>query len=132
MAWRWLLERVVSAMHDELIAEHGGSPGVRDAGLLSLAMARPQNRATYGKPSVFDLAASYAFGIARNRPFVDGNESTSFLAACVFLEINGWEVTASESEVVAAALDLAADEMDESGFSYWIKGNSLIRPERKR
>jgi death on curing protein len=126
MTWRWLRDDVVVAVHSEQIAEHGGSPGIRDAGLLSSALARPQNQAACGKPSVFDLAASYAFGIILNHPFVDGNKRTGFLAAYVFLEFNGWEMTASEAEVVAAVLALARKEMDEATFSDWLKEHSLI------
>jgi death on curing protein len=131
MVWRWLLEGAVTAIHNELITEHGGSPGVRDAELLSMALARPRNREIYGEPSVFDLAAAYAFGIICNRPFVGGNEHTGFFAAYVFLDLNGWEVTATEAEVVSAALDLATDEMDETGFSYWVKNNSVIRAQEE-
>lgn len=127
MIWRWLLEGVVVAIHGELVAEHGGIPGVRDAGLLSSALAHPQNRAAHGEPSVFDLAAAYAFGIIRNHPFVDGNKRTGFLAAYVFLDLNGWELKAPEAEAVAAVLSLAAGEMDEAGFSTWLKSKSIIR-----
>ncbi len=88
MTWRWLLEGIVIAIHGEQVAEHGGRPGIRDAGLLSSALGRPQNRASYGEPSVFDPAAAYAFGIIRNHSFVDGNERTGFLAAYVFLYLN--------------------------------------------
>ena len=79
--WRWLVEGVVIAVHAEQIAEHGGSNGLRDGGLLSSALARPQNIAGYGTPTVFDLAAAYAFGIVQNHPFIDGNKRTGFLAA---------------------------------------------------
>lgn len=130
MTWRWLLNRVVLALHDEQLAEHGGSPGVRDAGLLSSALARPQNQAAYGNPSVFDLAAAYAFGIIRNHPFVDGNKRTAFLAAYVFLDLNGWELMAHEDEAVAAVLALAAGEIQEAGFSEWLKTNSVIHTVR--
>ena len=128
MTWRWLREDVVVAMHGEQIAEHGGRPGIRDAGLLSSALARPQNQAAYGESSVFDLAAAYAFGIISNHPFVDGNKRTGFLAAYVFLYLNGWELMASEAEAVAAVLALAVKEMDEAGFSNWLKDHALIRP----
>ncbi|MGA3125418.1 MAG: type II toxin-antitoxin system death-on-curing family toxin [Candidatus Korobacteraceae bacterium] len=131
MAWRWLLEEAVNAMHGELIAEYGGGLGVRDAGLLSSALARPQKQAAYGKPSVFDLAAAYAFGIIRNHPFVDGNKRTGFLAAYAFLELNGWELRVAEADAVADVVALAADEMDEAGFSDWIKGNSVVREAHK-
>lgn len=131
MTWRWLLEGVVIAMHGEQIAEHGGSPGIRDAGLLSSALARPQNQAVSGDPSVFDLAAAYAFGIIRNHPFVDGNKRTGFLAAYVFLNLNGWELMASEAETVAAVLALAANEMEEADFAGWLKSRSVIQETRE-
>lgn len=130
MTWRWLLNGVVLALHDEQLAEHGGSPGVRDAGLLSSALARPQNQVAYGDPSVFDLAAAYAFGIIRNHPFVDGNKRTGFLAAYVFLDLNGWELMAHEDEAVAAVLALAAGEIQEAGFSEWLKTNSVVHSAR--
>ena len=125
MTWRWLREDVVIAMHGEQIAEHGGSPGIRDAGLLSSALARPQNQVAYGKPSVFNLAAAYAFGVIQNHPFVDGNKRAGFLAAYVFLDLNGWELVASEAEAVSAVMALVTGEMDESGFSDWLKDNSV-------
>ena len=132
MNWRWLLEGVVLAIHDEQIAEHGGDTGIRDAGLLSSALTRPQNQAHYGnEPSIFDLAASYAYGIIRNHPFVDGNKRTGFLAAYVFLNINGWQLTSSEAEAVNVVLSLAAGEIDESGFSNWLKNNSVIQDEQE-
>ncbi len=127
MTWRWLIEGVVIAMHGEQIAAHGGSLGIRDTGLLSSALARPQNQAVYSEPSVFDLAAAYAYGIIRNHPFVDGNKRTGFLATYVFLDLNGWELMASEAEAVAAVLALAVNEMDEAGFAGWLKSKSVIR-----
>jgi death-on-curing protein len=90
MKWRWLKEEVLIAVHDEQLAEHGGTEGVRDSGLLFFALARPKNLAEYEKPSAFDLAAAYAAGIVRNHPFVDGNKRTGFLAAYMFLALNGW------------------------------------------
>ena len=120
----WVREDVVVAMHSEQIAEHGGSPGIRDAGLLSSALARPQNKVAYSNSSVFDLAAAYAFGIISNHPFVDGNKRTGFLAVYVFLDLNGWDLMAAEAEVVAAVLAIAVREMDEAGFSNWLKDHS--------
>jgi len=121
----------VIAMHWEQVSEHGGSPGIRDANLLSSAIARPQNQAAYGDPSVFDLAAAYAFGIIRNHPFVDGNKRTGFLAAYVFLDLNGWELMASEAVALAAVSALAIGELDEAGFSDWLESNSIIRSLRE-
>jgi len=130
VTWRWLLNGVVLALHDEQLAEHGGSLGVRDVGLLSSALARPQNQAGYGNPSVFDLAAAYAFGIIRNHPFVDGNKRTGFLAAYVFLDLNGWDLVPHEDEAVAAVMALAAGEMQEAAFSEWLKSNSIVHSGR--
>ncbi len=129
MTWHWLLDGVVIAIHDEQIAEHGGRLGILNADLLSSALARPQHQANYGEPSVFDLAAAYAYGIIRNHPFMDGNKRTGFLAAYVFLNINGWELMSSEAEAVHAVLSLAAGEMDEPCFSNWLKNKSVIRAE---
>ncbi|MGO9021248.1 MAG: type II toxin-antitoxin system death-on-curing family toxin [Syntrophobacteraceae bacterium] len=128
MKWHWLIEAVVIAIHGELIAEHGGSEGIRDGGLLSSALARPQHEAAYGGPSGFDLAAAYAFGIIRNHPFLDGDKRTGFLAAYVFLQLNGWELSAPEVEAVAAVLALAKGRMEEADFSAWLKDHSVIRP----
>ena len=95
-----------------------------------LLLAR-NTRRNYGDPSVFDLAAAYAYGIIRNHPFVDGNKRTGFLVAYVFLHINGWELRSREVEAVNAVLDLAAGEMDEPFFSEWLKNKSVIRTARK-
>ncbi len=119
----WLRQDIVVAMHGELIAAHGGRPGIRDVGLLSSALARPQNRSVHRNSSVFELAAAYAFGIISNHPFVDGNKRTGFLAAYVFLTLNGWELVAAEADAVAVVLALAVREIDEAGFSTWLKVN---------
>lgn len=125
MGWRWIPEAAVLAMHDEGLAAHGGSEGLRDEGLLSSALNRPRNHASYGNPSVFDLAAAYAFGIIRNHPFVDGNKRTGFLAAYVFLGLNGWDLIVSEPEVVAAVTTFACGEMEEAGFAAWLQSQSV-------
>ncbi|MDR3449942.1 MAG: type II toxin-antitoxin system death-on-curing family toxin [Alphaproteobacteria bacterium] len=122
--WRWLQEAAVIAIHGEQIAEHGGEDGIRDAGLLSSALARPQNKAIYAKASRFDLAAAYAFGIARNHPFVDGNKRAGFLAAYVFLDLNGAALAADETSAVEAMLSLASGKMKEKQFSDWLKAHS--------
>lgn len=131
MTWRWLLEGVVIAMHGELVAEYGGISGMRDADLLSSALARPQNQVAYGEPSVFDLAAAYAFGIIQNHPFIDGNKRTGFLASYVFLDLNGWELIAPEADAVTAVLALAAGTMDEAGFSDWLESKEIIASTRE-
>ena len=126
-AWHWLVEGVVIAVHAEQIAEHGGSDGIRDRGLLSSALDRPRNLAGYGMPTVFDLAAAYALGIMQNHPFIDGNKRTGFLAAYVFLALNGWKLIGAEAPVVEAALALASGRMSEAEFAGWLKAQSVRR-----
>lgn len=120
----WLERRDVEAFHATQIAEFGGLAGLRDAGALESALARPLNRVAYGKPSQFVLAAAYAFGIARNHPFVDGNKRTAFVASAVFLEINGRSFRASEEDVVVTFLALAAGEMTEARLAKWFAANA--------
>jgi death-on-curing protein len=119
----WLDEREVRAMHLELIAEHGGTAGIRDEGLLASALARPQNLAAYGSPTLYELAASYAYGLCKNHAFVDGNKRIAFAAMAVFLEINGYELFAPQIEAYESMLAMAAGEMTESKFASWLKPN---------
>ena len=120
----WLERRDVEAFHATQIAEFGGLAGLRDAGALESALARPLNLVAYGKPSLFELAAAYAFGIARNHPFVDGNKRTAFVASVVFLEMNGRSFRASEEDVVVTFLALAAGEMTEARLAKWFAANA--------
>ena len=129
--WIWVDSADVAAYHAELIAEHGGSAGLRDRGLLESALARPHNLAAYGEPSVFDLAASYAAGIAKNHPFVDGNKRTAFVASVTFLELNGWQFVATEEATAVAFLELAGGKMTELELSRWLEASSR-KPARKR
>lgn len=120
----WLAIDAVRAIHQELIAEYGGSPGIRDVSLLESALARPRQLLAYGDPGLFELAAAYAFGIVRNHPFVDGNKRTGMMAAYVFLRINGYRLEASEAEAVVVFQDLAAGEIDEAVLAKWIEANA--------
>jgi len=95
----WLDKRLVLAIHDEQLREHGGAAGIRDEGLLESVLARPLNAASYGEPGLAELAALYALGIARNHPFVDGNKRTAYVALEVFLDLNGFDLTASDAEL---------------------------------
>jgi death on curing protein len=122
----WLAQAVVLAIHDEQLAEHGGSSGLREVGLLESALARPKNLAAYGDPDIAALAAAYAFGIAKNHPFVDGNKRTSAVISRLFLRLNGYDVTASETERLRVWLDLAAGQIDEEALVNWFRSN--IRP----
>lgn len=121
----WLLERTTVQLHLMLLMEHGGASGVRDMALLSSAIARPKNQFSY-KPgiSIFDLAAAYSFGIAKNHPFVDGNKRTAFVAGALFLEINGYEMTASEADVVVTFQALAEGAIKEKKLAQWFMKNS--------
>lgn len=116
----WLQLRDVVAIHDMQITEFGGLAGMRDAGALESALARPLNLTAYEKPSVYRLAASYAFGVARNHPFVDGNKRTALVAAFTFLELNGAQVEATEAEAVLTFLDLAAGKLPEKDLAAWL------------
>jgi len=120
-AWQWLREDVVLALHDEQLAEHGGMAGIRDAGLLKSALARPLNLAAYGEPDAASLTAAYAFGIARNHPFADGNKRTAAVAALLFLGLNGLAFTISEAELVVMVLALAAGELGEDEVAAWFR-----------
>jgi len=124
METRWLTREIVLAAHTRSLRDHGGADGVRDDGMLMSAIDRPKNLAAYGEPDVFALAASYAFGLAKNHPFVDGNKRTAYLSAYVFLGLNGQELDADESEAAAITLDLAAGEVSEEEFAQWLKANS--------
>lgn len=115
------------AVHDEQLADHGGLPGVRAPDLLASALARPRNLFEYGEPDLADMAASYAFGIARNHPFADGNKRTALVLAELFLELNGHQLTASDPECVATFLALAAGELTERELSTGIRDNSRGR-----
>jgi death-on-curing protein len=120
----WIDLEVVLAIHDEQLAEHGGQPGVRDRGLLESAMARPQNQFAYGEQSIARLAASYALGISRNHPFLDGNKRTSLVVAELFLDMNGFELVATDAQCVTTFLQLAAGDLTEEQLVQWFAGHS--------
>jgi death-on-curing protein len=119
--WTWVERAVVLAIHDAQLVDHGGPAGLRDAGLLDSALARPRHRATYGEPDAAELAASYAFGIARNHPFVDGNKRTAFVVLELFLAINGFSLEADDTSCVLMMLALTAGELDEPAVAEWIR-----------
>lgn len=127
----WLDARDAIAFHAEQIARFGGQPGVRDRGLLESALARSRNLAEYGKPTLIELAAAYAFGIARNHPFIDGNKRAALVCAFVFLEINGWSIEAPEAEAVLTFLALAEGKLPEAELAAWMARHSIRqRPVR--
>jgi death on curing protein len=116
----WIGSSTVLAIHDEQLAEHGGQSSVRDLGLLESALARPRNRFAYADPGLPILAASLAFGIARNHPFVDGNKRTALVVAELFLMLNGVELIATDEGCVVTFLGLAAGELSEAQLASWI------------
>jgi death-on-curing protein len=119
------------AFHEEMLSNYGGLAGVRDQGLLESALHRPQQLHAYGKPTYFDLAAAYASGIIKNHPFLDGNKRAGFMAAALFLEINGYTFEATEEAVVINTLALAASEIDEADYAIWLK-SVCRRPRRTK
>ena len=123
----WLERELVLAIHDRQLAEHGGSSGLRDEGLLESALARPRNLFAYGEPSLGQLAAEYAFGIARNHPFVDGNKRTALVAAEFFLDLNEVNLLATDEDAVVTFLALAAGELKVEELAAWIARNSRRR-----
>ena len=116
----WVPKEVVLATHDMLISEFGGSPGLRDEGLLDSALARPMQIFSYGDPDLFILAAAYVNGIVRNHPFIDGNKRIAFVTGTIFLERNGKTLNALEAEAAQAILDLATKKLTEKQFTKWL------------
>ena len=119
----WLLEETLTAIHHRQIAEHGGSEGLRDEGLILSALARPQNLLAYGEcaPDLASLAAAYAYGIARNHPFVDGNKRSALVAARTFLILNGVDLEATQDDKVLTFLNLAEGAISEEELADWIR-----------
>ena len=121
MSWIWLNSAVIIAVHEAQLAEHGGGTGVRDQNLLVSALSRPQNLAAYGKPDAADLAAAYGFGISRNHAFIDGNKRTGFVAAEMFLILNGCQLTADDANSAVTMLAVSAGDITEAEFAAWIR-----------
>lgn len=121
----WVREDVVLAVHLRQLSEHGGGEGVRDEGLLQSALARPQNLLAYGDPppDLSGLAAAYAYGIARNHPFVDGNKRTALIVARLFLLLNGVNLIATQEEKYSTFLALAAGELSEDTLAEWVRAH---------
>ena len=122
--WVWIDERVVLAIHNAQLAEHGGLSGIRDKNLLESALARPQNLLGYGAPDSAELAAAYAYGIARNHPFADSNKRTAFVVCELFLNLNGQDLIASDVDCVLTMLGVASGTITEAEFAAWLRLNS--------
>jgi death-on-curing protein len=117
----WISKQEIIAFHSKQIQEHGGLPGVRDDGLLESAIARPQQVFAYSDVNIFELAASYAHGIIKNHPFLDGNKRTAIITAGIFLIVNGWMLEVSEEELYLQTIALAESALSEKSFSRWLK-----------
>ena len=120
----WVLRETVLTLHEQSLAEFGGAAGIRDEGLLDSALRKPENLFAYGKPTIFDLAASYGFGLVKNHAFIDGNKRAGFVTAITFHELNGYRFQATEAEAAVRTLALAAGEMSEKEYAAWLKKNS--------
>jgi death on curing protein len=120
---RWLTETQVIDFHGEQLAQFGGPSGLRDPSALGSALGRPQNKWTYGETDLAALAAAYAFGLAKNHPFIDGNKRAAFMAMTIFLRFNGVPFKPLPGEAAAAILSVAAGEVDETGLTRWIGDN---------
>jgi death on curing protein len=123
--WTWLSREAVDIFHAQQLAEHGGLAGIKDENALEAALARPVNKAAYENPDVFDLAAAYLFGIAKNHPFSDGNKRTAFVAAYVFLRLHDLQVVATQGEIVEFVLGVASGEIDETGAAMFLRDYSM-------
>jgi len=131
MTWRWIDKQALLLLHGESLAEHGGGEGLRDEGLLDSALARPLNLLAYGEPDVAALAASYAMGVAKNHPFVDGNKRSDFLTVGMFLYLNGYRLSTTQADATVTVLALAAGDITEEQFAAWLRTKVAIRPMKK-
>ena len=121
----WVLQDIAVAVHQMLLAEHGGLSGIRDEALLNSALARPQQRFAYtSNVSLFELAASYGYGLAKNHPFVDGNKRVALTIAAIFLELNNYTLDAPEAEAVIIFEKLAAGNLNEDTLTTWFQDSS--------
>jgi death-on-curing protein len=122
----WISQELATAIHSRQLAEHGGADGVRDIGLLESALARPRQLFAYSDPTpdIPSLAAAYAFAIAKNHAFIDGNKRTAYVVCRTFMILNGWDMNATREERYSAFLAMAAGEWDEKKFTQWIIANS--------
>ncbi len=123
MSWRFIDRRALLLLHDESLAEHGGAPGLRDEGLLDSALARPLNLMAYGEPDLAALAAAYGVGLAKNHAFVDGNKRAAFLAAGLFLALNGYRLAATQADATLTMLAVASGDTSEDYFAAWIRAH---------
>lgn len=121
----WIFEEIVQVIHQDQIQQHGGSLGLRDENLLCASLARPRHLFAYGQPDLFDLAAAYGYGLAKNHPFIDGNKRTAFMVMYVFLGLNSYLLEIPEMEVVQMMEKLATDQETQESLAQWLRKNSV-------
>ncbi len=122
----WIARNVADAIHQDQIKRHGGRAGVRDENAIESALARPRNKFSYSsRANVWELAAAYGYGLARNHGYTDGNKRVAFAVMYTFLGINGWHLRASEPEVVVLITELAAGEITEPALARWLKAHGV-------
>jgi len=122
----WVAERIVLAIHEDQLVQHGGSQGIRDENLLGASLARPKHLFAYGDPTIFDLAAAYGYGLANNHPFIDGNKRTAFMVMYTFLGLNNYWLEVDEMEVVVKMEGLTMTRETQESIALWLKENSIF------
>jgi len=125
--WQWIDKQLLVILHDESLLLHGGASGIRDEGLLDSALNRAVNLALYSEPDFADLAVAYAIGLAKNHAFMDGNKRVAFLAVGLFLGMNGYKLTATQTDATQTMLAVASGEIQETNFAQWIREHSINR-----
>ena len=126
-ALKWIDKAALLLLHGESLAEHGGGAGLRDEGLLDSSLGRPLNLDSYGQPDAADLAASYAVGLAKNHPFIDGNKRAAFLAVGMFLYVNGYRLKADQAQATLVMLGVASGDVQEAEFASWLRERIALR-----
>ena len=121
---QWIDLSVVLAIHEQQIAEHGGSLGIRDLGMIESALGRPQNLLLYNDPDIFDLAAAYGYGLAQNHGFIDGNKRTAYVVTRLFLILNGYDIIASAVEKVITFEKVGQGKIDQTVLASWLRSHS--------
>jgi len=123
--WRWVQREALLRLHGMSLVQFGGLAGLRDGGLLDSALSRPEQLANYATPDVADIAAAYAFGLAKNHPFIDGNKRAAFLSLGLSLRLNGYRLTASQPEATQTILMLASGNLSEEALATWVRGQMM-------
>lgn len=121
----WVSDKIVLAIHEDQLIQHGGSSGIRDRNLLGASLARPKHLFTYSTPTIFDLAAAYGYGIAKNHPFVDGNKRTAFMVMYTFLGLNSYWLEVPEPEVVIKMEGLTTNIETQESIAVWLENNTV-------